>query len=249
MVRSCKYFFIKNPIIVINSRLSFYNENQWEVERKPYDITKVTCKFWITGDLLIAPLKIDETMDKKIISSIIPKLYTWSPRYLTFYNQNILFHDLSFFISSAERIYFTHVFVKNDDDSNVDVEKIFEIAVKAKMITFNRRFTITNKTMKELLKIPNFLKLDEFIMFYIPEGFDLETFYNYMKKNKTTKFWLRFEDQISETYKNRIEAIIDEIIVTKEFDYQPPCFYFPGLDQEKYKSLRNIYFFEFLKFL
>uniref|UniRef100_A0A914QFN5 Uncharacterized protein n=1 Tax=Panagrolaimus davidi TaxID=227884 RepID=A0A914QFN5_9BILA len=181
-------------------------------------------------------------MGKNIFSTIVPKLYKCAPKYLKLYYQNILFHDLSFFISSAEKIYFTHVCVKSDDGSNVSVEKIVEIAIKAEKITFCRRSTVTSKTMKELLKIPNFLKIDKFSMLYIPEDFDIETFYNYMKKNKTTKFWLRFENQISEAYKNRIETIVDEIIATKKFDYQPPFIFISGPDHERYETLRKIYF-------
>uniref|UniRef100_A0A914PJX3 Uncharacterized protein n=1 Tax=Panagrolaimus davidi TaxID=227884 RepID=A0A914PJX3_9BILA len=180
-------------------------------------------------------------MDKNIVSSIIPKLYKCDPKYLFIYNQNIFFHDLSLLFESAEKIYFTDVCVKNDDGSIVSVEKIVEIAVKAKSFTF-RGGSITSKTMKELLKIPNFLKLDEFYMYHISEDFDLETFYNYMKKNKTTKFWFYFENQISEAYKNRIETIIDEIITTKKFDYKPPVLAFNGDDHEKFEILRNIYF-------
>uniref|UniRef100_A0A914QCW1 Uncharacterized protein n=1 Tax=Panagrolaimus davidi TaxID=227884 RepID=A0A914QCW1_9BILA len=244
MIQTCKYFFIKNPIIVIDSRLYFYGENQWKVERKLYDITKVTCKFWITGDLCIAPkyLNINKNMNKNIVFSIIPKLYKCAPKYLFIYNQNIFFQDLSFFISSAENIDFTDACVKNDDGSNVSVETIVEIAFKAKVITFGRRFTITSKTMKELLKIPNFLKLDEFCMLDISEDFDLETFYNYMKKNKTTKFWFHFQNQISEAYKNRIETIVDEIIATKKFYYKPPFFTFDGIDIGKRETLNKIYY-------
>uniref|UniRef100_A0A914Q9R1 DUF38 domain-containing protein n=1 Tax=Panagrolaimus davidi TaxID=227884 RepID=A0A914Q9R1_9BILA len=243
MIQTCKYFFIKNPIIVIDSRLFIYDENNWYIICKPYDISKVTFNFWITNNLIISPkdLTINEKMDKTFVSSIIPKLYKCAPKYLTLYHQNIFFRDLSFFISSAEKIQFISVCVKNDDGSNVAVEKIVEIAVKAKKITF-RGGSMTSETMKELLKIPNFLKLVEFFMTDIHENFDLETFYNYMKKNKATKIWLRFDNQISEAYKNRIETIIDEIITTKEFIYKPPMIYFSALDHEKFETLRTIYF-------
>uniref|UniRef100_A0A914PL00 Uncharacterized protein n=1 Tax=Panagrolaimus davidi TaxID=227884 RepID=A0A914PL00_9BILA len=75
MVQSCKYFFIKNPIIVIDTKLWFCDENRWETESKQYDITKVTCKFWITGDLFIESnsLNINENMDKNMVSLIVPK--------------------------------------------------------------------------------------------------------------------------------------------------------------------------------
>uniref|UniRef100_A0A914QV82 Uncharacterized protein n=1 Tax=Panagrolaimus davidi TaxID=227884 RepID=A0A914QV82_9BILA len=136
MIQTCKYFFIKNPIIVIDSRLAFC-ENQWLIKRKPYDISNVTCKFWITDDLSIASnsLKINEDMNKNVVSSIIPKVYKCASKYLTLFNQNIFFHDLYFLIKSAEEIYFSDVCVKNDDGSNVAIEKIIEIAVKAKSFT------------------------------------------------------------------------------------------------------------------
>uniref|UniRef100_A0A914QTX1 Uncharacterized protein n=1 Tax=Panagrolaimus davidi TaxID=227884 RepID=A0A914QTX1_9BILA len=180
-------------------------------------------------------------MNKNVVSSIIPKVYKCASKYLTLFNQNIFFHDLSLLFQSAEEIYFSDVCVKNDDGSNVAVEKIIEIAVKAKSFTFHGGY-MASKTMKELLKIPNFLKLDEFCMFSIPEDFDIETFYNYMKINKTTEFRLYFPNQISEAYKNRLEEIVDEIITTKKFDYKPPLFGFHGLDNEKYETLEKLYF-------
>uniref|UniRef100_A0A914PG37 Uncharacterized protein n=1 Tax=Panagrolaimus davidi TaxID=227884 RepID=A0A914PG37_9BILA len=256
IIQCCKYFFIKNPILV-TLRLRFYG-GKWcincksvktdifecKFERKPYDITKVTSKFWITDLLFIEPefLEDNEIMDKNIVSSNISKFYKCAPKYLKLCYQNIFFHDLSLLLQSAEKIYFIDVCVKNDDGSNVAVEKIVEIAVEAKMITFHHS-TITNKnTMKELLKIPNFLKLDVFSLTNLSEDFDIETFYNYMKKNKTTKFWFHFQNQISEAYKNRIETIVDEIIATKEFIYKPPMIYFPEIDDEKFETLKNIYF-------
>uniref|UniRef100_A0A914PBQ5 Uncharacterized protein n=1 Tax=Panagrolaimus davidi TaxID=227884 RepID=A0A914PBQ5_9BILA len=35
MVKTCKYFFVKNPILVIDKHLNYY-DSQWTIEETPY---------------------------------------------------------------------------------------------------------------------------------------------------------------------------------------------------------------------
>uniref|UniRef100_A0AC35EUI8 Uncharacterized protein n=1 Tax=Panagrolaimus sp. PS1159 TaxID=55785 RepID=A0AC35EUI8_9BILA len=58
-----------------------------------------------------------------------------------------------------------------------------------------------------------------------------------MKKNNTTQYWLNFDESISPAYKNRIEAIVDEVLSTKVLNYKAPVVDFRGLNTEKRDQL------------
>uniref|UniRef100_A0AC35FWN9 Uncharacterized protein n=1 Tax=Panagrolaimus sp. PS1159 TaxID=55785 RepID=A0AC35FWN9_9BILA len=148
------------------------------------------------------------------------------------------------FTKTAEDITFETVTVKDFNDSIVLFEKIFEAFFNAKIFNFysNSFQNFTSKTFNELLKIPHFSKLQSMNLTNIPEVFDIEAFYVYMKKSKTTKFLLQFDNLISEAYKNRLEEIIDEILSTKVINYKPPFIHFEGLDREKEFRLFAKYF-------
>uniref|UniRef100_A0A914PDK9 Uncharacterized protein n=1 Tax=Panagrolaimus davidi TaxID=227884 RepID=A0A914PDK9_9BILA len=151
------------------------------------------------------------------------------------------YHDHPLLTSSARDISFDHVVVKYENGSNVDVQKIVAIASNAFWIRISHP-TITSKTMEELLKIPKFPNLCDFTIKNVPEVFDIEAFYVYMKKNKTTKFNLSFHESISDEYVKRLDEIVDEIIATKEFDYKPAFFRFRGLDYERLWKLDDIFY-------
>uniref|UniRef100_A0A914QYS8 Uncharacterized protein n=1 Tax=Panagrolaimus davidi TaxID=227884 RepID=A0A914QYS8_9BILA len=237
MIKTCKYFFVKNPIIIIDCLDTF--GGKWRVNEKPLDLTKYNCKYWITDVISVSA---SVFVDKNILSTIIPKLYQCDVKCLSISHQIISFNDLSFIISSAEEIYFNNVIVKKCN-SVIPLEGIIEIAVCAKSVNIFKP-TITTKTMKELTKLSHFLKLYDFTLHDLSEVFDLDAFYSYMKKNQDTQFFLTFfDEQISEGYMNRLETIVDEILETKQFNYEPPVINFTGLDIQKYKKLYRIYLF------
>uniref|UniRef100_A0A914Y2X2 Uncharacterized protein n=1 Tax=Panagrolaimus superbus TaxID=310955 RepID=A0A914Y2X2_9BILA len=91
----------------------------------------------------------------------------------------------------------------------------------------------TKNTFKELWKISHLTNYDFLNLYNIPENFDIDCFYSFMKKNKITDVALKFSAEISEEYKTHLEAIVDEIIETESHEYRPPYIKFPGLDEEK----------------
>uniref|UniRef100_A0A914R153 Uncharacterized protein n=1 Tax=Panagrolaimus davidi TaxID=227884 RepID=A0A914R153_9BILA len=131
----------------------------------------------------------------------------------------------------------------NDDGTNVPFEKLIEVLPKIKKITFSCRRNssdITTKTVNELLKLPHFFKIERFELWDIPEHFDIKTFFNFLKKNKITKFDLLFYPIISEAYKILLETIVDEILETENHDYQVPNIYFHGLNEKKRSKLFSL---------
>uniref|UniRef100_A0A914QQ73 Uncharacterized protein n=1 Tax=Panagrolaimus davidi TaxID=227884 RepID=A0A914QQ73_9BILA len=236
MVKTCKYFFIKNPIIII-PYLDAYG-GKWRVYEKPFDLTKYNCKYWITDGIYADGFKCG---NQNIFSSIISKLYRCDVKCLILYSQIISYQDLSLLISSAEKIDLNNVIVKHADSSVVQLEDIVAVAIKAKEI-FDNKPTITPKTMKELTKLPNFTKLDYFTFCNVSEVFDIDAFYSYMKKNQHTKIYIRFDEQISDAFKNRLEIIVDEILETQHINYKPPFINFAEINIQKYEKLCQIYY-------
>uniref|UniRef100_A0A914PVZ2 Uncharacterized protein n=1 Tax=Panagrolaimus davidi TaxID=227884 RepID=A0A914PVZ2_9BILA len=236
MVKTCKYFFVKNPIIIIPSLNG--NGGEWRSGYVQLNLSKYNCKYWITDEIYASARGF---VDKNILSPIIPKLYQYDVKHLYLSDQIISYHDLSLIITSAEQIDFINVTVKHADSSDVSLEDIIAIAVNAKHVYVNKP-TITSKTMKELTKLPHFTKLDYFILCNLSEVFNIDAFYSYMKKNRHTKFYIRFDEQVSDAFKNRLETIVDEILETKEFNYIPPVIYFTGLGSQKYGKLCEIAF-------
>uniref|UniRef100_A0A914P5U0 Uncharacterized protein n=1 Tax=Panagrolaimus davidi TaxID=227884 RepID=A0A914P5U0_9BILA len=206
MIQTCKYFFIKNPIIVSPNFPYSLDHDKWCIGKTRFDLSQLICKYWITENFNF--------------TSILPKLYKCDAKEVTLKNIVVFFDDLSMFTKTAEDITFQRVTVKYSDDSIVPFEKIFETFINAKNFTFASNSTlsnITSKTFNELLKIPHFLHLQSLYLNNIPEVFDIESFYVYMKKNKTTKLYLVFDKSISSPYKNRLKEIIDEILSKKIF--------------------------------
>uniref|UniRef100_A0AC35G1J5 Uncharacterized protein n=1 Tax=Panagrolaimus sp. PS1159 TaxID=55785 RepID=A0AC35G1J5_9BILA len=151
------------------------------------------------------------------------------------------------FTKTAEDIIFDTVIVKDSDGSIVSLEKIFKAFINAKNFEFYSYSTfsnITSKTFNELLRIPHFSKLQSMTLNSIPDIFDIETFYIYLKKNNTTKFDLIFHKSISAPYRIRLEEIIDEILSTEVFDYKVPFIDFDGLEFEKASRLFDIFYYD-----
>uniref|UniRef100_A0A914QDA9 Uncharacterized protein n=1 Tax=Panagrolaimus davidi TaxID=227884 RepID=A0A914QDA9_9BILA len=78
-------------------------------------------------------------------------------------------------------------------------------------------------------------------MWCIPDNFDIESFYAYMKKNKSTVIRFYFDNGISNAFKARIETIIDEIIATRNHDFKVPFIYFEGLVEEKRQKMSCLF--------
>uniref|UniRef100_A0A914P4E3 Uncharacterized protein n=1 Tax=Panagrolaimus davidi TaxID=227884 RepID=A0A914P4E3_9BILA len=236
MVQSSKYFYIKNPIIIVTD-LSYsvrYGLNlviSRGIGPIPLDMTKLECKFWMIDKFQVYG---GRNGKGNILPSIIPTFFRCDIKDLIIYNQNVSYKNWIFLASNAVKIDFCNVTVKNEDGSNIATEKLVEAAVNAKEITLARNLVITSKTVEELIKLPHFRKLNFFQLYQIPETFDIGAFFVYIKKNKSTNFHLYFNESISDEYKNRIDTIIDKILATKKHDYRLPDIYFSGISREKY---------------
>uniref|UniRef100_A0AC35FTS5 Uncharacterized protein n=1 Tax=Panagrolaimus sp. PS1159 TaxID=55785 RepID=A0AC35FTS5_9BILA len=170
------------------------------------------------------------------LSSVFPKLYKTDFKKLTLADHTISYSDFLFLSSNVENIELMSVVVKNEDGTIVPLEKLVKALPKIKFISF-----FTSNTVKELLIIPHFSKISKIILENIPETFDIETCFAFIKKNKYTQFDIFVYDTISDAYKTRLEAIIDEILQTENHDYKVPLFDFTGIDLQKWRKLLSLY--------
>uniref|UniRef100_A0A914P064 DUF38 domain-containing protein n=1 Tax=Panagrolaimus davidi TaxID=227884 RepID=A0A914P064_9BILA len=182
------------------------------------------------------------------LSPIFPKLYKTDFEKLDLSIQTISYNDFLFISSNVENIELIRVVIKNEEVpyTIVPLEKLVKALPKIKNISLcenqNHMSSIfTRNTVKELLIIPHFSKISKITLHNIPETFDIETFFAFIKKNKITKFRLYFHHSFSAAYKNCLEAIIDEILQTENHDYKVPCICFYGLEEKKWKKLQSLY--------
>uniref|UniRef100_A0AC35GW88 DUF38 domain-containing protein n=1 Tax=Panagrolaimus sp. PS1159 TaxID=55785 RepID=A0AC35GW88_9BILA len=161
LIQSCKYFFEKNPILVLEDLIYFDTKNQWSTFHgtKLIDI-KNTSKFWITEFI-----STNFSDNENIISSIIPKIYKCDAKILCLENQIFSYNDFAFLASNVEKIDFKEVSVMDENGSIVPFEKFFEALPKIEKFDYKcdtNLSNITPKTVKELLKLPNFLQIKTF---------------------------------------------------------------------------------------
>uniref|UniRef100_A0A914PK92 Uncharacterized protein n=1 Tax=Panagrolaimus davidi TaxID=227884 RepID=A0A914PK92_9BILA len=172
LIKTCKHFFIKNPILVV-FELCFDDENGWHAMFNGQ---------YISGEE----------------------------------HRRIVFKNV---LNEATLL--------NDDDSIVPLEKVIEVLPNAK--SFHYVFdvetvmeVVTPDTVKKLVKIPHFSKLNRFTLELIPENFDIQTFYEYIKGNKKTKICLLFDNEYSDDYLVLLQTIVYEIHATENRDYEFP---------------------------
>uniref|UniRef100_A0A914YLT4 Uncharacterized protein n=1 Tax=Panagrolaimus superbus TaxID=310955 RepID=A0A914YLT4_9BILA len=201
----------------------------------------IPTKLWITDELDVVQVNVT---NNSVVSSIIPKIYQCDVNYLRLYHQIISYHEFMILCSSAQVLDLYQVAVSNDNDTVFSFKKLFEQLTQLKEIyyTFTTSSNNTAKVdFKELWNIPHCANYDHFCLYNIPEDFDIDGFYPFMKKNKKTRVNLCFSDEISEEYKARLEAFIDEIIDAKDHGYKPPYISFLGNNQEKFNKLHRLH--------
>uniref|UniRef100_A0AC34GN21 DUF38 domain-containing protein n=1 Tax=Panagrolaimus sp. ES5 TaxID=591445 RepID=A0AC34GN21_9BILA len=241
LIRSCKYFFVKNPILIAERFAYEYNDLEATAfvykDQERLKFPTVLSKFWITDDFENSVLESSPNM----VSSLLPKFYRVDVKKLTIYRQDISFDEFLCITSNVEEIHFRHTVVKNKNGTIVPFEKLLARLPKLDFVVFFNAdsSSITSKTAKEVSEILQFSKVEYFELHNLSEVFDIENFLTYMKKSKGIRFILHFCRPLSEAFKNRLEEMIDEII-----DSETCGIYirFDGLDEEKHSIIQILYY-------
>uniref|UniRef100_A0A914Y4N2 Uncharacterized protein n=1 Tax=Panagrolaimus superbus TaxID=310955 RepID=A0A914Y4N2_9BILA len=174
----------------------------------------------------------------------MPKLHQVNASKVLFQYVDIPFNDFLFLASNAEKFSLFCTVVKYPDGSVVPLEKLVDVLPKLKSVELynNCLSCISTETVKELLKAPNFKRIDNIRFLGLPDTFDIDTFFIFIKKNKHVKISLSFCHEISDAYKNCIGKIFDEIIAEKTHEYLMPYIDCQRLDYMKNHILREKYY-------
>uniref|UniRef100_A0A914XUK8 Uncharacterized protein n=1 Tax=Panagrolaimus superbus TaxID=310955 RepID=A0A914XUK8_9BILA len=235
MLKSCKYFFIKNPIIHFHC-LQYDDKNGWKT------CISRSCLYQGKEKYRKINLKLDKIQSKIFVffalnisssnptfaASLIPKMYTNKVHCVEFSRQKMLFDDFLFFSKKAIQCYvrYSNVLYKNGNE--VPCEVILANCPKLRYFVHSAPNNCYNAVnVAELLKVPHFKKLIHFSVLEIFESFDIEKFFGYLKKNIRTNVVIGFNAPFSEEYKKRLQAVVDEIIdAGSSRTYRTPCIMF-----------------------
>uniref|UniRef100_A0AC35F4P8 Uncharacterized protein n=1 Tax=Panagrolaimus sp. PS1159 TaxID=55785 RepID=A0AC35F4P8_9BILA len=238
LIQSCKYFFSKNSICVADI-LNLDSKNNLGLSLGSYPwfrITNLTVKLWIINIIVSY---------SNTLTLIFPKLYKTDFKKLHLWNQTISYNDFLFISSNVGKIFLYRTIVKTEDGLIVPLEKLVKALPKIKYISFcddHLSSMITSNTVTEFLTIPHFSKISKIILREIPETFDIEKCFAFIKKNKITKVDIFFNHFLSDAYKIRVESIIDEILQTENHDYKVPEIAFEGCDRQKWRKLQSLFY-------
>uniref|UniRef100_A0AC35GG96 Uncharacterized protein n=1 Tax=Panagrolaimus sp. PS1159 TaxID=55785 RepID=A0AC35GG96_9BILA len=130
--------------------------------------------------------------------------------------------------STAKDCYFSDVIVRNNDGSNASLAKIIDSFPLLEYFNSTNMFisspNISKTTVKELLETSKFATLKQFNLNGISEDFDIESFYKFLKKNRTMDIHLHFKNNLSKNFCKTRKAVIKKILkLSNTKDFWPPC--------------------------
>ena len=189
LIRCCKYFWLKNPIITF-SELKLtrgYGLGYWHAEEvngfhneMEKEMKSLKEKLWIYQALSVV-----NSQNKFLASTITPKIYRCDLTHLRLSSQNITFTDFKMLASSGA-VNILHLFetiVKKNDGAVVPIEELIELLPKLRSFDYyNARpedglQTITSETAAKLVALPHFPKIKNFDIKQISELFDIDAFF------------------------------------------------------------------------
>uniref|UniRef100_A0AC35FA76 Uncharacterized protein n=1 Tax=Panagrolaimus sp. PS1159 TaxID=55785 RepID=A0AC35FA76_9BILA len=210
---------------------------------KNLNLENTSFKVWITNTVRICA---SNQSDSNLICSIIPRIYKCDAACFSISNVTLYFDQFLSFASASDYLTFDNTIIKLRNEKSISIPIIVENLPKITTITFynTHTFNINSNTVKELIKLPKLCEIMSFEIYNIPESFDIDTLYTYIKEKRNTQFYLKFAASISETYKNRLEEIADELLGAGS-NLLIPYITFPGMDETKRKRLLNRYMTSF----
>uniref|UniRef100_A0A914NX89 Uncharacterized protein n=1 Tax=Panagrolaimus davidi TaxID=227884 RepID=A0A914NX89_9BILA len=246
MIQSGKYFFEKNPVLVV-SKLDTCKDNvnslicsntvdecKKNTEKccVKIDIAKVFSKIWITDKLSVTDGA------KNFTSVFCSKLYRCEIDFLGICRKVIMFDDLLLFTSSAKKILLCDNQIIFNEGKPVMLNTILESSpnVTIFFFYFDDGASTVNTSLKNIMKLKNLGKIEYFGLHNLSESLSIEDISAFLKKSEHVRIEFRFSKNISDDYKNQLDALIDEIIESKAFNR---LIVYDGQDREKYKTMKN----------
>uniref|UniRef100_A0A914PKJ8 Uncharacterized protein n=1 Tax=Panagrolaimus davidi TaxID=227884 RepID=A0A914PKJ8_9BILA len=216
LVQTCKFFFEKNPIIIIPYLYRCKNSTKWCISQNGYnrlikiDLYTISTKIWITHNLFI------NKHIENCIATIVQKNFRFEILRLCVYDNDIIFDDLKVLASSAKRVSLRNNSIKYKNGTIVMLDEIlrcFSRNIEYFSFRFRNDVSMVNaSTMKNILKLQNLENLKCFYLHDCPDTLSVEDLSAFIKKFGNAKVRLDFDSNISEEYKEQLNSLICEII-------------------------------------
>ena len=140
LIRCCKYFWLKNPVITLKDLYLRDHDNYWDTEiingfkeDRKFKIENLNKKLWI-----LICLSVWDEKNHFLASSIIPRIYRCDLIELGLSYQSLSFNEFLKFTSSGAlaTLFLKETTVKNDDGTIVSIEKLIELLPTLRIFEF-----------------------------------------------------------------------------------------------------------------
>jgi hypothetical protein len=238
LIQSCKWFFDKNPIVVIpclhfdkdykiNGFSTCSTQQCNNVRNRPIKLINAPFKLWITESLDI----IDD--GGAAANFLIPRIYKCDAEHMKLYNALLTVDEFAFLTPKVldPYLYATRIFDKNEKP--VSFEKVLESLPQIQAISyfFDDGFDVTPDTVKKIVEMEHVKKFSRMRLLDIPSNFDFDAFSKFMLENKQIWFVLTFYDRtITEEYMVKVKAFAEKLKTENYGNYRRPAIYLNYFD-------------------
>uniref|UniRef100_A0AC34FSH2 Uncharacterized protein n=1 Tax=Panagrolaimus sp. ES5 TaxID=591445 RepID=A0AC34FSH2_9BILA len=243
LIKSCKFFFVKNPILVI-SNANYDNYTGWTYCNKDecdnecflskhinIDINNLFYKIWIVKRFCV------DTNESSIFASrLISKICRYDVKELKLCNQWIQYDKLKFLSKGVKKCSLYWNFIRDSNGEEVALENIIQLFSKAEKIHMNFGNYSRNAACKSYDDFIDACKtVKNVALFSVPNVFSVPDFYQHLKTSKCrSKIYICSWNPIE-----RLDEVIDEILSTTQFSFVPPVLYYSHIDYTKLEIMKQ----------
>uniref|UniRef100_A0A914PVD6 F-box domain-containing protein n=1 Tax=Panagrolaimus davidi TaxID=227884 RepID=A0A914PVD6_9BILA len=244
LMKVCKYFQQKEPFFFPIKSLCIYKNNATYsllngTESAVIPFKSLPSNLWITKELTFY-------FDlPKSLSDIFSKISVSDVRELWLKSGKILFKDFKFLTDEGRirllKFNGTVVIFHQNDEILVPLETILICVPKIEHIVFANNIvpSFHSNTSAKNLILP---KLKKFVLMEFNENFNLELFFDFIKKHKNTEFEVIIKKQeFSPEFTKQLQIQLDKLIKQWSPKYEPISFTFPNQTADSSVALAKLY--------
>uniref|UniRef100_A0A914PYZ9 Uncharacterized protein n=1 Tax=Panagrolaimus davidi TaxID=227884 RepID=A0A914PYZ9_9BILA len=218
LIQSCKWFFDKNPIVVIpclhcdddykiNGIETCSTQHCMNVPDRRIKLINTPFQLWITELLNIND-------DANSAKHLIPHIYKCDAEDMDLFNQFLTVDEFEFLTRKVlGPSFLTCISDKNGE--LVPFEKILESLPQIQSIIYffmDDGRDVTPDTVKKIVEMEHVKKFNRMALHDIPSNFDFDAFSEFMLENKQISFLLVFDNQtMTEEYMVKVKAFAEKL--------------------------------------
>uniref|UniRef100_A0A914NZB7 Uncharacterized protein n=1 Tax=Panagrolaimus davidi TaxID=227884 RepID=A0A914NZB7_9BILA len=226
LIQSCKWFFDKNPIVVIpclhfedNGLSTCYTQHWNYVHDRLIKLINTPFKLWIT-ELL-------EIVDRgAAVKHLIPRIYKCNAEEVKLFCPLLTIDEFAFLTRKVLDPIFYATRILDKNKKLVSFEKILELLPQIQSINYNFMGDgrdVTSDTVKKITEMEHVKRFYRMKLQDIPSNFDFDAFSKFMLENKQIWFALSFYDRtITEEYMVKVKAFVEKLKTEDYGDHRRP---------------------------